>query len=207
MPRFSYLCPRLALAVLLFASALLARAEIEFAGILVTSEKTLFRLTDKSGAVSPAWVMVGQSFAEHKIKSYDAARDVLTLTKGDALVEVRLKDAKVQSGSASAGIVVGGMATLAGGEKLAVTRATLLFDQKNSFPLKNGVVLHVTPTRLPNGNLEFSASFERPGPDGKMIQLSAPRVQVLPGYPFSIRVGSDDKPEDAFGFSFTPEKE
>ncbi len=193
-----------ALTLLLFVPALFARAEIEFAGILVTSEKTLFRLMDKSGVASPAWVTLGQTFADYKIKSYDAARDVLTLAKSDALIEVRLRDANVQPDST---IVIGGMVTMAGGEKLTVTRATLLFGQTNTFPLKNGVVCHITPTRLPDGNLEFACSFERPGPDGKMERLSAPRVQVLPGHPFSIRVGSDKNPDDSYGFSFTPQKD
>ncbi|MCX6956806.1 MAG: hypothetical protein NTV51_32170 [Verrucomicrobia bacterium] len=194
--------PNFALAALLFFSAVLARAEIEFAGILVTSEKTQFRLIDPSSAVPPAWVSVGQTFAGHEIRSYDAKRDVLTLAKNHALIEVRLKDAKVQPGRA---VVIAGAVTLGRGEKLAVPRATLLFGQLNSFPLRNGVVCHIKPTRLPDGNIQYAMSFERLTADGQAQRISAPSVICLPGAPFSIRIGGDKPSDDDLSVSFTPE--
>jgi len=195
--------PTLALVILLFVSAVFVRAEIEFAGILVTSEKTLFRLVDKSAAVPPAWVKLGETFSGHEIRNYDAKHDVLTLVKNNTLIDIRLKDAKVQPGRS---VVIGGIVTLGKGEKLAIPRATLLFGQLNSFPFKNGVVCQITPTRLPDGNIQYAMSFERLDPEGKTRRrISAPSVVCLPGAPFSMRIAGDQPSDDDLSFSFTPE--
>ena len=82
-------------------------------------------------------------------------------------------------------------------EKLEVTRATLIFDQENIFPLKDGVVCRITPTRRPDGNILYRASFERTGADGRTEILAAPAVVVLPASPFKIQIGD-------LGFGFTP---
>jgi hypothetical protein len=93
------------------------------------------------------------------------------------------------------------------GEKVEFERATLAFDEDNAFPLKNGVVLHLTPRRMPDGNLFFQASFTRPKPDGNLETLNAMGVVAQPGKAFSIQIGSRDTPENNLGFSFTPTAE
>ncbi len=94
--------------------------------------------------------------------------------------------------------------TLDAGEKLEVERATLIFDQENNFPLKNGVVAHITPKRLPNGNILFRAVYDRTTADGRIEHLAAPTVITLPDAEFSIRVSSKENPGDDLGFSFKP---
>ena len=188
-------------AALLFSTALIANAAIEFVGILVTSEKTMFRLTDKSDVTSSGWAVLGETFAGHEVRRYDAQRDVLTLAKDGKEIEVRLKDSKVQPG---ASVAISGTVTL-GREKLTVTRATLLFDQENVFPLKNGVVCRITPTRMPDGNIRYEVVFERSVLDGKLEKMSSPIIVVKPGSPFSIRIGAEKPSDDDLGFSFTPQ--
>jgi hypothetical protein len=182
----------------LFNSA--AHAEVEFAGILATSEKTLFHLVDKSTGVSSGWVGLRQEFAGYTVSSYDAKTDLLTLIKDGVKRDIRLRDSKVQAGSFD----VTGTVTLDAGEKLEVERATLNFDQENNFPLKNGVVVHLTPKRLPDGNILFQAVYDRPTTDGKIEHLAAPTVIVLPNSGFSVTIASKENPRDSLGFSFKP---
>jgi hypothetical protein len=188
-------------AALFFSTVLAANAAIEFVGILATPEKTMFRLTDKSDVTSSSWVVLGETFAGHEVKRYDARRDVLTLAKDGTEIEVRLKDSKVQPG---ASVAISGTVTL-GREKLTVTRATLLFDQENIFPLKNGVTCRITPTRMPDGNIRYEVVFERPGSGGKLEKMSSPIIVTKPGSPFSIRIGAEKPSDEDLGFSFTPQ--
>lgn len=179
-----------------------ARAEVEFAGILATSEKTLFYLVDKSAESASGWVALRQEFAGYTVSSYDAKTDLLTLTKAGVKREIRLRDSKVQEGESS--FDVSGTVMLDAGEKLEVERATLILDQENNFPLKNGVVVHITPRRLPDGNLLFAAIYDRPSADGKMEHLAAPTVITLPNSAFSVMITSKENPRDNLGFSFKP---
>ena len=176
-------------------------AAIEFAGILVTSEKTLFRLKDEAAGAAAAWVQVGQTFAGHEVLRFDAQQDVLTLHTAGATSTVRLKDAKVQP---DASIVIGGVITLGGGEKLDVSRATLVFDQENSFPLREGLVCLITPTRLPDGNIRYLLAFERPDADGNPERLSALSLVQRPGDPVSLQLTSDKNPADRLGLTLVP---
>ena len=170
-----------------------ARAEIEFIGVLITPARSMFALSDD--AAKPAsWRALGQDFADYTLKEFDAKADTLVLTKNGATLRVHLKDdAKVKS----ARMEIAGALTLGGKEKLEVTRATLIFDQENVFPLKDGLVCRITPTRRPDGNILYRASFERTGADGRKEILAAPAVVVLPASPFNIRIGD-------IGFGFTP---
>lgn len=172
------------LAALLLVSSL-ARAEIEFIGVLIMPERTSFVLTDDSTKPG-TWRSLGQEFAGFTLEAYDAKADTLTLVaKGKEPLRLRLREAKVKS----AGLEIAGTLTLGQNEKVEITRATLLFEQENIFPLKEGLLCRITPKRFPDGNLEYQAVFERIGPDGKIERLAAPRVMVLPASPFSIHIG------------------
>lgn len=170
----------------------MARGEVEFTSILVTSQQTLFTLSEPP-ATKSGWLQLGQSFAGYDLTSYDAKSDTLTLTKAGVQTRVRLKDEKVKA----ARLEMGGTFTLGAGEKMSVVRATLTFGEETIFPLKDGLVFHITPQSLPDGSILYRAFFARVLADQTTEKLSAPSVIVRPGAQFSIRVGD-------YGFSFTP---
>ena len=53
------------------------------------------------------------------------------------------------SDTSDASIAIDVGVSLGGGEKPEVSRATLVFGQENSFPLREGLLCLITPTRLP----------------------------------------------------------
>ena len=182
----------------LWAAPREASAAVEFAGVLVTSEKTLFRLKDGAAGAAAAWVQIGQTFAGHEILHFDAQQDALTLRQAGATSVVRLKDAKVQP---DASIVIGGVVSLGGGEKLEVSRATLVFGQENSFPLREGLLCLITPTRLPDGNIRYRLAFERPDADGNPERLSALSIIQRPGDPISLHLAPEKNRADQPGLA------
>lgn len=169
------------------------RADIEFVGILVTSQSTRFALTDTSAGKTD-WVGAGQKFAGYTIGAYDRKEDLLTLTRDGADLRLRLKnDARIQD----ARFELTGAITFGADEKIEVQRATLLFDQENIFPLRDGITYRITPTRDEDGNIRYTIAVERVVADNKKEKLSAPTIVALPGRPFKIQVGE-------LGFAFTP---
>ena len=181
------------LLVLALLAATGARAEVEFVGVLVTSARSMFALSED--ATKPAtWRALGQDFAGYKLTEFDAKADTLVLMRDGAPLRLHLKDdAKVES----ARIEIAGALRLGAGPKLEINRATLVFDQENVFPLTDGLVVRITPTRRPDGNILYRAAFERPGPDGRPEKLSLPSVITLPAGSFNVQVGD-------IGFGFTP---
>ena len=191
-PRFAPASALFAIAVL-FSCASALRAEIEFVGIMVTPQKTLFALTDTTTARND-WVAVGGIFAGHKVSEFRAQDDTLALTKGEKTIRIRLKDdAKVQASR----VELTGTISLGEGENVEVIRATMQFDQENVFPLKDGMVCRITPKRRDDGTITYTASFERTFADNKRERISVPTIVALAGQPFSMRIGD-------FGFSFAP---
>ncbi len=178
-------------AILLLAAT--AHAEIEFTGIFVTSRQSLFQLTENSTGET-GWRRVGEKFAGAEIAGYDAPADTLTLAKDGAKTRVQLKDAKVKS---AAQVEIVGTVTFGGGQKVEVTRGTLVFDRENEFPLGDGLVCKITPSLRPDGAILYKSSFERTGADGKIERLSSPSVIARAGASFGIQVGD-------LGYSFTP---
>jgi hypothetical protein len=185
----AFLTPLLALLAL--ASA--ARAEIEFSGVLAMSGRTLFALTDTATARSD-WVPLQGRFAEHVVSHYDRATETLTLTRQETSLQVRLKDdAKVQP----ARFELTGRISFGAGETVDIERATLVFDQENVFPLKDGITYRITPVRRADGTLRYSISIEQRTAANRIDRLSAPSIVTLPHQSFTLRVGD-------FAFSFTP---
>ena len=184
--------PSLLLALALTA-ATLARAEIEFSGVLLTSARSMFALSDDVDK-PVTWRALGQEFAGYKLIEFDAKADTLVLAKDGATLRIHLKDdAKVKN----ARVEIAGALTLGDGPKLEINRATLVFDRENVFQLTDGFVVRITPTRRPDGNILYRASFERPGPSGKPESVSMPTVITLPEGSFKVQVGD-------VGFGFTP---
>jgi hypothetical protein len=77
------------------ASAAFAQVNVEFAGVLVTPEKTSLQLTNLSNGRT-AWIPLGQTFAGFTVSSYDKKTETATLTKDGVPTLLRLKSAKIQ---------------------------------------------------------------------------------------------------------------
>ena len=140
------------------------------------------------------WRALGQDFTGYKLAAFDAKADTLVLTRDGATLRVHLKDdAKVKS----ARMEVAGALTFGGDETLQINRAMLVFGQENVFPLTEGLVCRITPTRLPDGNIRYRAAFERTGADVKPETVALPTVVTLPEGSFNVQVGD-------IGFGFKP---
>ena len=178
--------------LLIFAllAAAAARAGVEFTGILVTPQQTVFTLLDDTTGKS-GWRKLGESFAGYDLAAYDAKDDTITLTKDGAVTRVRLKDAKIKS----ARLEIAGTFTIGHGDSTEVTRATLILGEETVFPLKDGYIFRLKPEQRPDGNILYRSSFERPRPDGTLEKVAAPSVIAVPGGRFSVNVGD-------LGFSF-----
>lgn len=177
----------------LFGLTSAAQADIEFAGILATAQKTMFALTDTE-TTKTDWVGLGQAYGVYTVGDYEAAKDVLTLKKADGELRLRLKDdAKILS----ARLELAGTITFGTGEKVEVTRATLLFEQENVFPLGDGFIYRITPQRRADGTHSYRIAIERSLAANKTERISAPTVITLPGQPFAVRIGD-------VGFAFNP---
>ena len=174
-----------------FCSA--ARADLEFVGVLVTSQATRFALGDTTTGKTD-WVARGEKFAGYTVVGYDAQVDQLTLARDGVEFRLRLKDdAKIQSSR----LELTGAITFGGDEKVEVQRATLHYDRENVFPLKDGLTYRITPTRDESGNIRYTIMVERILAENKKEKISAPTVVALPGHSFKIQVGE-------LGFAFTP---
>ncbi|MEO5958494.1 MAG: hypothetical protein ABIZ49_14035 [Opitutaceae bacterium] len=177
------------------------RAEVDFVGILSSKDTIRFFLQDRAAGTSSGWVTLNQEFAGFMLLSYDAKTDVLVLTKGQEHVEIRLKDAKVQTGR----IELRGTVKLGAlGETLEMERVTLVLDQENVFTLKNGVEIHATPKRMPDGNLMWTMAYLRPRTDGTKESLSTPKWITLPDRQWAFLIGSPETPNKNLSFTFTP---
>jgi hypothetical protein len=182
----------LAMAVSTFG-LLTARGEIEFIGILATSQSTRFALTNTVSGKTD-WVQPGDLFSGYKVVSHDREKDTLLLRDSAGELRIRLKDdAKIKS----ARLELTGSITFGAQEKIEVERATLLYDQENVFPLKEGLVYRITPRRLPDGNIRYTVAMERTLSETKKESVAAPNITTRPGQPFTLRI-------DDLNFTFTP---
>jgi hypothetical protein len=170
-----------------------ARANIEFVGILATSHSSHYALGDTTTGKTD-WVLPGGSFAGYTVVSYEPKGETILLRRDGTDLRIRLKDdAKVKA----ARIELSGAISFGANEKIEIDRATLQFDQENVFPLQDGITYRITPTRMPDGTIQYRTSIERVLGPNKTERLSAPAVITLPGQQFSVRI-------DDFGFSFKP---
>jgi hypothetical protein len=185
--------------VSLFFFAIVARADIEFSGVLSSPDQTLFSLTDTSTATTSGWIPLGQSFAGYALKSYDAQQDLLTLTRDGAEVKIRLNDSKVQA----AAVKIRGELRFRFGENVLNVRATLVFENDNSFPLPNGV-FHITPRPLSDGKLQYDMFFDRRGPEGKTERFTSPSTVVDSSQGFGTHIATGKRLEDIIELSFKP---
>jgi hypothetical protein len=171
-----------------------ARAEIELIGILATSQSTRFALTDTTTGKTD-WVGRGDGFAGYTVASHDSKNDTLLLLREGTELRLRLKD---DSKIKSARLELTCSITFGAGEKIEIERATLLYDQENIFPLKDGVTYRISPARRPDGTIRYNITVERILSENKTEKLSAAGVIAGPGQRFSIRFPDD------LAFTFTP---
>lgn len=170
-----------------------ARAEVEFVGVLVTSQQSRFALHDTASGRTE-WLEIGGGFAGFTVAAYQPAADTLVLRREGKEQPLRLKDsAKIQAGR----LELAGTITFGEGQKLEVLRATLAYDQETVFPLKDGIRWRITPTRREDGTTLYRLKVERVDATGRTEQISAPGVVAPPGKKFEIRL-------DDLQFAFTP---
>ncbi len=175
-----------------------AVAAIEFTGVLTMSGNTLFALTETTAARTD-WIALHGSFAGFVLTSYEQSTETLTLTRAGTTLRVTLKDdAKIKS--ARSGVT--GTISFGAGDKTAIERATLLFDQENVFPQKDGITYRITPTRRADGTMLYRIVVDQKSVQAgveHVRRVSAPSVVTLPDQRFDVRAGE-------YGFSFTPQK-
>lgn len=181
---------------LAFAAAAL-RADVEFSGFFLTPKDSFFALTDLETKRASGWLKTGQAFAGYTIVGFDGAHDVLTVERDGRPRQLPLRESKIQDGRA----MIRGTITVMN-ETMRDVHATLFFDEESVFPLSNGVVFKLKPSRHPDGNIRYDAKFITREKDGSERVIAAPSVIALPGKPFGIRIG--ETPADSVGFSFTP---
>jgi hypothetical protein len=185
--------PRLKLLLLVPIATVTARADIEFVGILATTQAHHFALGDTTTGKT-TWVVRGDTFAGYTVVGYEPGTDTILLRRDGADRRIRLKnDAKVKA----ARLELTGSISFGATEKIEIERATLIFDQENVFPLRDGITYRITPQRAPDGKIHYRAAIERVVAPNMTERLSSPTIVTLPGQQFSMRI-------DAFCFSFTP---
>lgn len=177
---------------ILFFTALGLKAEIEFSGFFATSKEAFFSLTDTDSKRSSGWLTIGQVFEGHAVVSFDHEREIITLKKGEHMLVIPIRSAKVKAGRAT---ITGSLKFL--NEKVEGVRASLFFGEEASFPLKNGVIFRIKPQPFHDGNIVYHAKFISIDKNGAEQVLAAPSVVAIPGKPFGIQVGE-------FGYSFAP---
>jgi hypothetical protein len=185
--------PRLLTALAFLLTVLSARAEIEFSGFFTTNKEAHFALTDTESRTASGWLKLDQSFRDYTLAAFDAEKETLTLRRGGQSLVLPLRTAKVKAGKST----ISGTISIANGEKIEGVHATLFLGEEATFPVRDGITLYLKAVVLPNGNYEYSSRFILRTPDGKEEMVAAPRVVVLPGHPFGIKVGD-------YGYSFKP---
>jgi hypothetical protein len=178
--------------LLLVLSALCLRAELEFAGYFATTREAQFKLTEREAQRTSGWLRLGQSFAGYTLTGFDRARETITLHRAGETLTLPLRLAKVKEGKTT----INGSVQLFG-EQIDGVQAALFIDEESAFPLKDGVVLRITPQRRPDGSIVYRSAFDLRKPDGSIEQRATPDVIARPGTSFGVRMGE-------VGFEFKP---
>jgi hypothetical protein len=139
---------------LLVLTAMGLRAEVQFSGFFVTSEESLFTLTDTDGGETSGWLNAGDAFHGVSVASFDRKTEVLTVEKDGKAFQLHLRDSKVKDGK----MTIEGHITLGNSQKDDPVRASLFLGEESVYPMKDGVMLHLTVHRLADGTLSSSAS-------------------------------------------------
>lgn len=182
---------------LLLLTAGLARAEIEFRGVLTALDKTLFGLADTAAPAAPEWVTTGDTFAGWAVGDYNAAAQTLQLTKDGVNLTVHLKDA---NGGAATPRFLQGQASFKVGNRTVEQPVAMDFDQTTVLALGDGQSGKVLPHKLPDGNISYQVTVETKAPasgNRTTTHILQSGVTAQPGIPFTILTAN-------FSFSFSP---
>lgn len=178
--------------MLVFTAASL-RAELQFSGFFLTPRESLFVLSDTSGNESSAWLQIGESFHSYTIRSFDRELEVVTVEKDGQRIRLHLRESKVKDGK----MTIDGTITLWPDQRAQSVHASLFLGEEEGFPLREGVTLHLTAERLPDGNILYHARFVTRDKNGREASEAWPNIVTPPGGEFAIR-------NDDVGFSFKP---
>lgn len=171
--------------VILFSAAIVglppaAIAAFKLMGVVVEGDIIEVNLVDAETNESLKWRRVGTEVNGFLIKSYDAERESVTLTKGNELVTLPLQRAKV---------VKTDPVSLGGQDTKTVT--DLRLDAVTKVDLGNGKILHITPVTDEEGEIGYRSEVHYPdnwkGPkrtDQRMVigKPGEPRRLVIDGH-------------------------
>jgi hypothetical protein len=68
--------------------------ELSFVGVFSTQTSILVAIRESSNA--PRWVKVGERVGSYVVRSFDAKNETIALQNADGVIELKLKDSKVQ---------------------------------------------------------------------------------------------------------------
>lgn len=148
---------RALLAVLALAAADL-RAEVQLSGFFLTTEASLFTLSDTDTSETSPWIGIGGSFHSCTLRSFDRGKEVLTVEKDGRLVRLHLREPRVKDGRM---IVEGTLALWPEGRREGV-RTSLFLGEEEALPLRPAVTLLLRAERLPDGNLLYHCRVAGP---------------------------------------------
>jgi hypothetical protein len=81
---------------LLWCSTTVSSATLEFSAYIQSGAAPRFVITDVEEKTSSGWIAIGQSFKGHTLVAFDQKREVLSVKKEEATLELRLKESRVQ---------------------------------------------------------------------------------------------------------------
>lgn len=104
-------------------------ATVEFRGLISTKEGVLFGLYDRTRNTG-AWVRQNDAGAEFKVRSYDAANDMVIVEYQGQKLTLPLSSAKIGAASPSAVVPVAAAAPMPGGQAVAAVPGARPNDQQ-----------------------------------------------------------------------------
>lgn len=182
---------------LLLLTAGLVRAEIEFRGVLVALDKSLFGLADSAAPDAQEWVTTGDTFAGWTVGDYNPATRTLQLTKDGDTQTVRLKEPVPE---ATTPLVLQGKAGFKVGNRTVEQPVAMDYDRATVLNMGDGQTGKITPHQLPDGSISYQVVVETVVPAGgnrTATKVANSGVTALPGTPFTIQTSN-------LTFSFTP---
>lgn len=157
----------------------------ELAGYFIIAHRASFVLLEPESGERSGWLEVGDIFTGYRIVEFRREESVVFLERDGERIPIPLRNAIIREQQ----IAFSGEIVIGSGEALNVAEGSLRFGETTSFPVSDGVVLHLKAAKRPDGNILYAARFEITQPDGTTEVRGAPSVITRPGEPFSAIMG------------------
>jgi hypothetical protein len=144
------------------ALSLVCRAELEFAAYMQAGGDVRFEIADNATKTSSGWITLGQSFHDYRVTAFDPKKEVLSVRKEGASLDLPLKGSHVQAGGLPPELL-----------RRGITSADLLLRWDESAQIYLGLVTQEKPVRkrlvrvevhTESGNFVRSFDETSPGP-------------------------------------------